>query len=433
MLNSYFAREEMKYLKNSFWYLLGSGVQGSVPILVTPIITRSLSPEQFGEYVLVISAGTVLSFLFALGISASLFREVVQGKTPINNILRSLSPYRLSLTFMAILSFLLELIFTEHFNLFFVSLSLGFSLSLILIQLTIFKATFQARKFAFTAVASTVIPLLILTIISYSYNNNFLINIYVLFVLILATTIGFKSMFQFSRDWQLLFGKLLKIGSPTLPHDIGMSMLQYVDRIIIAALFGLTIAGQIHVAALIGAIPYLLLSTLSNIWAPAVLEKYKINYAVGTNFLNKTTKIAALGSGFIALLITFNSDLLLRLFSPLAANDPSLNSVVILMSLSGIIYSAYLRNMHLLTLAGKFQSLLWITPTAIAAQILLIYLLSPIYGLFIVAAANLFAISLQAILTQNVIKGLYPNFSLTKMPLYSILVCSVIVIFYLLY
>ena len=179
----------MKYLKNSFWYLLGSGVQGSIPILVTPIITRSLSPEQFGEYVLVISAGTVLSFLFALGISASLFREVVLGKTPINNILRSLSPYRLSLTFMAILSFLLELIFTEHFNLFFVSLSLGFSLSLILIQLTIFKATFQARKFAFTAVASTVIPLLILTIISYSYNNNFLINIYVLFVLILATTI----------------------------------------------------------------------------------------------------------------------------------------------------------------------------------------------------------------------------------------------------
>jgi O-antigen/teichoic acid export membrane protein len=334
---------------------------------------------------------------------------------------------------MAILSFLLELIFTEYFNLFFVSLSLGFSLSLILIQLTIFKATFQARKFAFTAVASTVIPLLILTIISYSYNNNFLINIYVLFVLILATTIGFKSMFQFSRDWQLLFGKLLKIGSPTLPHDVGMSLLQYVDRIIIAALFGLTIAGQIHVAALIGAIPYLLLSTLSNIWAPAVLEKYKIDYAVGTNFLNKTTKIAALGSGFIALLITFNSDLLLRLFSPLTANDPSLNSVVILMSLSGIIYSAYLRNMHLLTLAGKFQSLLWITPTAIAAQILLIYLLSPIYGLFIVAAANLFAISLQAILTQNVIKGLYPNFSLTKMPLYSILVCSVIIIFYLLY
>jgi O-antigen/teichoic acid export membrane protein len=212
-----------------------------------------------------------------------------------------------------------------------------------------------------------------------------------------------------------------------------MSMLQYVDRIVIAALFGLTIAGQIHVAALIGAIPYLLLSTLSNIWAPAVLEKYKIGDAVGTSFLNKTTKIAALGSGFISLLITFNSDLLLRLFSPLTANDPSLNLVVILMSFSGIIYSAYLRNMHLLTLAGRFQSLLWITPTAIASQVLLVYLLSPIYGLFIVAVGNLFAISLQAILTQYVIKGLYPNFALTKMPLYLISFCSVIVIFYLLY
>jgi O-antigen/teichoic acid export membrane protein len=423
----------LNYLKNSIWYLIGSGIQGLVPVLMTPILTRVLTPELFGEYVLVISIGTVLSFLFALGISASLFREVILGKTPLKEILQSLGPYTIFLLSLAIISFLSSFFLNGYLKLAFLALGLGLSLSMILLKLTIFKATFEARKFAFTAIASTAIPLIIFTIASNFYSNNFLINIYVVFVLILATIINIENVVGYKKDWKLLFYRLLKVGSPTLPHDVGMSLLQYVDRIIIAALFGLTVAGHIHVAALLGTIPYLVLSTLSNVWAPATLEKYKIDHITGTNFLNKTTKIAALGSGLLSLIIILTSETLLKLFSPAAAADPTMNSVIILMSLSGIIYSIYLRNMHLYNLAGRFKSLIWITPTAIATQIFLIYFLSPIYGVLMVAVANLLAISLQAFFTQLMVKRFYPNYILTKFPLYLIIVYSSFIIFYLLY
>jgi O-antigen/teichoic acid export membrane protein len=420
----------LKYLKNSVWYLAGSGIQGLVPILITPILTRILTPELFGEYVLVISIGTVLSFLFALGLSASLFREVVLDKTPLKELTQSLGPYTLLLTFLAIISFFSSILLNGYLKLSFLALSLGLSLTLILFKLTIFKATFQAKKFAFTAVASTALPLIIFTTVSNIYPNNYLISIYVIFVLLLAIIINTRIIFSYDYNWIILFKKLLRIGSPTLPHDVGMSLLQYVDRIIIAALFGLTVAGNIHVAALIGTIPYLILSTLSNIWSPAALEKYKIDEKTGNNFLNKTTKFAAIGSGLISFIIILTSDSLLKIFSPTAAADPAMNSIIILMSLSGIIYSVYLRNMHLYNLAGRFKSLIWITPTAIVTQIILIYILSPIYGVIMVAIANLFAISLQASLTQLVVKRLYPNYVLTKFPLYLIVIYSLFIIFY---
>ncbi len=423
----------MKYLKNSIWYIAGSGIQGLVPVLITPILTRVLAPEVFGEYVLVVSIGTVLSFLFALGLSASLFREVVLGEAPLKELIQSLLPYTLLLLSLAIISFLSSFLLSGYLKLALLALSLGLSLTLILLKLTVFKATFQARKFAFTAVSSTALPLIIFAIVSSFYNDNSLISIYVLSVLSLTIIVNFKNITKYNQNWKILFKKLLRIGSPTLPHDVGMSLLQYVDRIIIAALFGLTIAGYIHVAALIGTIPYLILSTLSNVWAPAALEKYKIDDVTGTNFLNKTTKFAALGSGLLSLIIILTSETLLKLFSPAAAADPTMNSVIILMSLSGIIYSVYLRNMHLYNLAGRFKSLIWITPTAIATQIIIIYFLSPIYGVLMVAVANLLAISLQAFFTQLVVRRFYPNYILTKFPLYLILGYSSFIIFYLLY
>ncbi|MGA0986136.1 MAG: lipopolysaccharide biosynthesis protein, partial [Candidatus Nanopelagicales bacterium] len=69
-----------KYIKNASWYVFGSAVQGLTPFLLTPVLTRTLSQEQFSDFVLFISIGTVLSFLFALGLPAALTRELILDK-----------------------------------------------------------------------------------------------------------------------------------------------------------------------------------------------------------------------------------------------------------------------------------------------------------------------------------------------------------------
>ena len=92
--------------------------------------------------------------------------------------------------------------------------------------------------------------------------------------------------------------------------------MQYGDRVVIASAIGLTAAGKIQVAALLGTAPLLLLSTLNHAWIPSVLEKFKLSKTNGINFLNKSTNALALFIFNLALLIIFINPWLLKLFAP---------------------------------------------------------------------------------------------------------------------
>lgn len=405
-----------KYYKNGIWYLAGSAAQGATPLILTPVLTRALSPNQFGSFVTIIAIGTILSFLFALGLPAALIREITLEVTDLKTVVSSLSLYKIVIQIFSVFFFMLSFFFKDFIYTILIALSLGLSLSLILIQLTIFKSIFKARLFAITALLSTAAPSLFLIIISYFFVTSYIINFYVIFVMVFSILILIKynkiSNFKIAKT----FKKLLKIGFPTIPHDLGMSIFQYGDKIIIASLFGLSIAGQIHVAVLIGGLPYLLLSSLSNIWAPAVLENFRDDQNQGLKFLNRTTLYMVIAASFISLFLIFTSTTWLSIFAPSEYFSEELPSLIGLMSISGAIYAVYLRNMHLLTLAGNFKSLIWISPLTIITQITLIFFASPIYGLKIVAVAHVLAVVMQALLTQLVSRRIFPTFNLTQSP-----------------
>jgi O-antigen/teichoic acid export membrane protein len=123
----------------------------------------------------------------------------------------------------------------------------------------------------------------------------------------------------------------------------------------------------------------------------------------------------------------FNSQVL-KIFAPEDFGLAELSPVVVVMTISSVIYVFYLRNTHILTYLGKFQSLAWITPVSILLQVIFIFALAPTLGLLSAALAILIAASSQAVLTQLTIKKLAPEMKLTSSPFIFIVILSVVAI-----
>ena len=71
-------------LNHSIIYILGSGIQAVIPFFIIPSLTRNVSQSNFGLLMVMISLGTVMSFVFSFGIPIVLTRELVFDKSNAN-------------------------------------------------------------------------------------------------------------------------------------------------------------------------------------------------------------------------------------------------------------------------------------------------------------------------------------------------------------
>ena len=416
-----------KYLKSTSWYVFGSAIQGLTPLLLTPILTRTLSQSEFSEFVLYIAIATILSFLFALGLPAALTRELILDNLNLKSNLLSLVRLKKLLLLLSFLLILSAFFTSVSFQIISLSVALAMALAIIQIDMAAFRAQQKAKLFVFLAISSTALPTLLITalVANNLFSNSFLFA-YSIFVLVLALVANLKVLKHAGDKTRFL--ALFKLGAPTIAHGIGMSLMQYGDRIIIAAALGLAAAGKIQIAALLGTAPLLLLSTLNHAWIPVAIEKFGQSKVVGLNFLNKSTNLMALFIALIAMAIMFLNPFLLKLLAPESFSLAELSPTVVVMSVSAVIYVFYLRNTHVLTYLGKFQSLAWITPVSIFLQILFIFLLAPNYGLISAAFAILMASASQATLTQLAIYRLDSSIKLTTVPIIYILIVSIVAV-----
>lgn len=404
-----------KYIKNASWYVFGSAVQGLTPFILTPFLTRALSKVQFSEFVLVISIGTILSFLFALGLPAAITRELILDKIKFNENFITINFVKRYLLLLSLILIFISSFLTDPYKIFGFSFALGLSLAAISLDMAIFRVKQLAYKFIYFAIFSTAIPTMLMTLgIYFGLLLNTFILFYVLFVTMFAAIQNLELFKEESNANQ--FTTLFKLGWPTIPHGLGMSFLQYGDRILVASIFGLTTAGVIQVAALIGTAPILLLSTLSNAWITPVLEKFNQHKLFGQSYLNKTTNYLALFILVFSILIMIGSQPLLNLFAPENYEIETMSLLVIMLSSNSLLFVIYLRNTYILLLSGKLQSLALITPLSIILQVCLLYLTSNYFGINSVAIAYSAAILIQALTTQIVVKYVARDIKLTFSP-----------------
>jgi len=406
-----------KALNHSYVYVTGSLVQALVPFFILPVLARVLLQSQFGLLMLLISIGTVLSFGFSLGIPAILSRDLIfqQQKSP--HLKDVANRYQSLLIWLSIMFFIFSVYSQKYLILTIItsSVSLAFSLSVIQIKLSILRAEFRSLRFALLAIASTSLPMLMITLISiYKINNIYFY--YVGTSLFITLILNFNYIFKLPNTSTIgTTKKLIFIAYPMIFHGMSISLFQYGDKI--ASFFGLgsEFVAQVVIISLFMTAPMLLLSTINNAWLPTTIELFKKSSVKAFDYLHKSSKSLSIFITIISIGIVIFSKLIVSMFVPNTYNQIEISKAIIIGLSFTPLYVIYLQNTHLFTVAKKFKSMAKITPIAAVIQFIFTFGLVSSIGISAPAYGLLLAIFVQVSLTTIKAKSLR---KLNKLPLY---------------
>lgn len=163
------------------------------------------------------------------------------------------------------------------------------------------------------------------------------------------------------------FAKSLRIGLPTVPHQMAASSLALLLVVGTSRAVGLEAAGGLQLGLLIGLAPTLLLGALNNAWAPMIYRtpEESRGEVLWSSYRIMMLITVALACGFVALVpivVPFVA-------GPLASDYP-VAEVGLIVALSAPFMTAYLANIHLVFISGRTAVLAVTTPLSAGAALM---------------------------------------------------------------
>lgn len=268
-----------KLFKNSFIYVLGDVLNKSVPFFMLPLLTRYLTPEDygiisvFGVLVSVLAVFTGLSIHGAINVN---FFKMQKDdlKVFIGNCLIVLN---ISTLIVFIVVYLLHPIILERLALeiewLVVALVLAFAQFLTTINLLLWMAEQRPKPYSVYQISQTftVTALSLLLVVGFGMNWK---------GQLLATAIGtllfsvISFVFIIKRGYLIFqpnkehIKDALKFGVPLIPHSLGAWIITGADRVILMSILGATATGVYAVGYQIGMIISVLVTALTKAWSP---------------------------------------------------------------------------------------------------------------------------------------------------------------------
>ena len=379
-------------------YLLGALGQGLGPVLLTPILTRSLSVTDFGEVTFVTATASILGILFSFGLPIVISRSYVLDDKSRPSIV---SWFNKVIYFYLALSILILFINPNSIYAYIFAIALTFSCMQLILPLA--RAQDKSTSFALISVLGTLLPST--AIIFNSFTSLSVTNLTALQIgSLLASMLSFLMVRTKVGNGQKLNKYDLKnsliSAYPILPHMFAMMALLNIDKVIFGQEIGKSFSGFIQVIMLVATAPIMILSALNHAWLNQVLLQLKDNSINAFSALNATiSKLLALAVFLIIFIVTFNSQII-QFLNPNLKITSEVSKTIILTSLCGLIYVIYLANTHLLTWLNKFWVLGISTPLSVIFQAIVIYLTIDSLGYLSAAIGLGAALTLQILLLQ---------------------------------
>ena len=353
-------------------YLLGAIGQGLGPVLLTPILTRMLSVQSYGEIAFITSFAAILGILFSLGLPIVISRSYVleeESRPSINKWFKQIVIFYVSS------SLLLLLLVNTNINFLIISLALPFALMQLILPLA--RAQEKAKEFAAISIIGTLAPSVAVVInstLTSPFANSKALIIGALFGSLIAIILILprNKSGQLTSKYSLI--NSVKIAYPVLPHMFAMMALVNIDKVIFGQQIDKSFAGYLQVIMLVGTAPIMILSALNHAWLNQILLQLKNNSLKAFDDLNNTIlKLFAL-SGLLIIFISILNKQIISILNPKLDLNTEIQKTIILTSMATFIYVIYLANTHLLTWQNKFWVLGITTPSAVILQSAVIYM-----------------------------------------------------------
>jgi len=290
-LREYFNKYLLQYLKssrvqNSFVYLSASIVGTGVAFFLVPVLTRYLSPQDYGIIANYTALLSFVCYFIALSNSGYIFRNFFfLDKAQLSSALSNVFLINFSIAFVV----LLILVFSSKFI--YNELKIPFewlilipliSLAQIVIDTTLgfYQAGNQAKKYSVLQLSQTIINLglsiFFVVVLLWNWQGRIIAQV---------ITVGFISLIGYyilTRKQEIaityrVFNKVdvkdfLKFGIPLIPHSIGGFVLSLSDRFFLSSMIGVAATGLYTVGATFGGLLMILHGAFYRVFLPYAFE-----------------------------------------------------------------------------------------------------------------------------------------------------------------
>lgn len=365
--------------------LLGQGsvyaVATVAPILVTlgltPVLTRLLGPFEYGLVGVSITLYQLGAVLLGLGFPTAITRHAIVEKSGLGGARGIAATSALLAVLLAVVLLAAAPLWSPlmmpagHRELVVWPVISAVGLSALTASQSMFRASENVRAFTAFAALSAVLPIGLGLV--YVWLTDATAANYLPFVAMGHLVVGALSLFWACRGSSLKITPqetvaALRVGLPTVPHQVASSLLLVVVVAVTVASSGVAIAGGLQLAITLGSTPMVLLGAVNNAWAPMV---YRSPSAQRTALLGSTFRTVSL---FVLLLLTgfaVVGPLVIHLVGGPVADQPGVVQSAMVVAAATVAMSGYLVNTHLVFLSGRTGLLALTTPLAAAAAVTL--------------------------------------------------------------
>ena len=303
-----------KLLQNVFIYTLLQVINSSIPFLLLPVLTRYLTPEDYGMISTYNAVFGVISIFVGLGMAGvvgvsffHLSREEL--KKYIGNAFNILL---FSTTLVLLVLFFLEPYLVEKLKLpamwFYIAAIMAWMQMITAINLSLWRSQQKAKPFALYEVSQTIfnISLSLWLIVGFHYGwEGRVIGISTATILFGALSI----VFIFKRGYaefnisKIYTKELLHFGIPLIPHHVALWIRFSADILLITMLIGFCETGLYSIGLQFGMVVGVLSTALNNAYMPHLYDQLKKNDWKAKRSVVKFTYLYFMGIVVLAMVL----------------------------------------------------------------------------------------------------------------------------------
>jgi O-antigen/teichoic acid export membrane protein len=277
------------FLTGSAVYLSSNILNAVIPFALLPILTRLLSPSEYGEVAMFQTLLGALTAFIGLSLHGAAGRKFYDGNLAENDLKEFIGSCLQILCITTLITFSVLLVFNNEF-----SQWLGLDPKWVLLAALATAATVVVQiRFVQWQVRKKVKSYGTLQVFRSIFDGGLSVLLVVVFALgsdgrigaqiITAGSLALLSLWLLRRDKLIRFfvwrpdfiSEILRFGVPLIPHVGGMFLLTTVDRFVINSELGLAEAGIYMVAVQFGMALSLLFDAINKAYVPWLFERLK--------------------------------------------------------------------------------------------------------------------------------------------------------------
>lgn len=387
-------------------YTLATLIQLGAAILAIPILTRTLSPEQFGlvTAALVVQAvlGTAAAFGLPAAIARAYFRE--DGPPGARALIALTAVSAVALAALAELTGPLWIgVFANvpYDDVLRLAVVSSIPTAVLISAQTVLRSADRAGAFVLSAAIATAGGQGLGVLLAAGggptgYMAGVSIGLAIGTIVAWAGAGLAIAPLRRSRGGGALLRRAALIGLPTIPHALALYLLSAADRVVVERIEGLASAGSYYAAYTVGALAIFLVAALNSAWGPAL---YGAADEDRWDFLADSTVAIGRVIGYAVAAIALGAPIALAVFAPGDYDLDGLAPVSALVAVSALPYILYAAATNVVIWQGRTLVLAWTTPLVAVVNIVLCVVLVRAIGIEGAAIATLVSYALLAGLT----------------------------------